>query len=89
MVAFGVHAMPEAIMAISHQFAGPGCTFQRFAFQQCAIAGDQVEECRLDHKKPAVDPSLVQLRLFLKTHDTRAVQVKFSEAGQQGERQIP
>src|SRR5882762_7740935 len=60
-----VHAGPEAIVLIAHQFPVLGELFDRIAFPDSVVTIDVVEDTAVEEEITAIDPALASLRLFV------------------------
>src|SRR6188472_3458904 len=76
-----IHALPEIMMAESHQLAVGGETLQRLTLEVSLVAVDVVEHTRFEHEERAVDPPLPELRLLRELHDPVAVELEVPETG--------
>ena len=81
-VAEGVHALPEAIVAVNHELAIPGQVLQGLALQNAPIVdGEVVENLRLEDEEPPVDEALGGLGLLGEAANLFAFHEKLSESG--------
>src|SRR3546814_6480381 len=60
----GVHALPERDMAEGHELARRGEIAQRFLLEHRLVAGDVVEDARLQDEVGSVDPAFPVRRLL-------------------------
>src|SRR3989442_13064392 len=68
-----VHAGPEAIVLIAHQFPILGDLFDWLALPNGIITVDVVEDAAVEEEIPAVDPAFTGLRVFVEGGTTFAV----------------
>ena len=88
-----VHAGPETIVLIAHQFPILGDLFDRVALPDGVIAVDIVEDAAVEEKIPTVDPALAGLRFFVEggnavTVKRDAAKTRWRADGRDG-RQLP
>src|SRR3954451_4704367 len=80
LVAKGVHALPEALVTEGGQLAGVRQALER-RLGPVDVAGDVVEDARLEHEESAVDPALDHARLLVEAFDHVAFHLEPTEAG--------
>src|SRR5262245_56562401 len=67
-VAYGVHALPEAVMLVRHELPVAGEVFERLALELRRMAADIVKHAGLKDEERAVDPRFPGERLLIETH---------------------
>ena len=80
-VAEGVHALPEAVVPVGHQLAFAASRSSGSALEAVVVAGDVVEDPRLEDEEAAVDPALADLRLLGELDDPVAVEAPGRRTG--------
>src|SRR3712207_9130358 len=79
LVPDGVHALPEAVVAVGHQLAVARQVLQRLLLELGAVALYVVEDLRLADEEGAVDPPFAGLRLFVEHCDRVATHLQVPE----------
>ena len=79
-LAQGIHAGPEAGVAVSHELVVLSEPFNGLALPDRFIAGDVIDRLALQHIEPAVDPALVTMRLFLEAGNQVLVVLQTAES---------
>ena len=67
----GVHRLPEPGVSEGNQLAIGGQALQWLTLEEDLVAGDAVEDGRLEHEEAAVDPGAIADRLLLERTDAR------------------
>ena len=81
LVAHGIHALPEAFVAVRGELAVCRKALQDFGFEAAIGAWEAVEYLRLENQEATVDPTGIGLRLLAESGDERAVERQAAKAG--------
>src|SRR4029077_19769906 len=75
-----VHALPELVVPVRGQLAPGDQSREDVQFEALGVAADEVEDRRLEHEEPTVNPPLADLRLLGERADEVAVELQAAEA---------
>src|SRR5581483_1524493 len=81
-IPLGVHARPETAVLVNVELFVTSQAHERFALQHAGFVLAQIlEEIPMEEEIPAIDPVVLDVRLFGKLKDLVVLNLDFAEAG--------